>query len=136
MENYGETNFIPMESEQEARRIPSNDSTRVFDEHLSLPKLQLTVLDKSKDSFPNRSFSDGKYVLQIGAFSNKDNAMNQQNYLSKQGYQVEIAEKTVKGQRFYAVYLGNFETEQEAQTFGEEFKRKYGLSFRVVSKSP
>ncbi len=80
------------------------------------------------------SASEGKYTLQLGSFSQTNNALNLRNYFSKLGFQVEIREIVTDGKTNYAVWLGAFRTKQAAQTFGDKLKKDHGKPYRIVSK--
>ena len=90
---------------------------------------------KSKDQdFKSVNAEYRNYAIQVGAYLDKENAIKQMNVVSKWGYPVQISTKYVNRNLFYLVWIGNFETEQQALSFGEIFKKKYGLPFRVVKK--
>ena len=78
--------------------------------------------------------SSGNYTLQIGAFEQANNALNLRNYVANLGYPVEIVERGNGEHRIYQVLLGSFETEEQAQQFGENFKKSHGKLYRVVTK--
>ncbi|MGC9324583.1 MAG: septal ring lytic transglycosylase RlpA family protein [Desulfomonilia bacterium] len=61
-----------------------------------------------------RSLTYG-YVLQFGAYTDRDNALNMANQLSSRGYTPSVEEVVVKGRTFYRVRLGEFPSLQEAQ---------------------
>lgn len=76
----------------------------------------------------------GKYSLQIGAFSQVNNALNLKNYCSKLGFPTEIREKQEGRTTMYLVWLGSFETKNEAERLGELFKKQHGKPYRVVER--
>jgi len=86
----------------------------------------------SESEKPSRSYST--YAIQVGAFSQQDNAIKQMNTLAGWDYETEIIKKFVNNSLLYLVWIGNFETEEQALNFGEVFKKKYGMAFRVVQK--
>lgn len=77
---------------------------------------------------------NGKYSLQIGAFSQVNNALNLKNYCLKLGFPAEIREKKEGRATVYLVWLGAFESKDEAERFGEMFKKEHGKPYRVVTK--
>lgn len=77
----------------------------------------------------------GTFTLQVGAFSQINNALNLRNYLSKLGLPVEVREKHERKDTLYLVWLGSFETKREAQDFGETFKEEHGKPYRIVTRN-
>lgn len=76
----------------------------------------------------------GRYTLQIGAFGNRDNAMKLKESFSRQGYDVSITTKYLSDQLLYLVWLGEFETEDQARRFAADLKNRHDISFQVVRK--
>jgi len=75
-----------------------------------------------------------KFTIQIGAFRDQNNALREKEVYSQKGYLVAINSKDVNGDLLYMVSVGEFETEVQAATFGEVFKKLHGVSFHVVKK--
>ena len=80
--------------------------------------------------------SGGKFTLQIGAFSQINNALNQREYFSKLGLPVEIHEKTKDGGTLYLLWIGSFDTKAAAKAFGKTFKKDYGKIYRIAKRTP
>jgi len=78
--------------------------------------------------------NEGKYAIQIGAFRDKNNALSQKEIYSQKGYMVTLDSKYVNGNLLYLVWVGEFDTEDQAARFGEVFKNLHGVSFHVVRK--
>ncbi len=75
----------------------------------------------------------GKYVIQFGAFSSKNNAERRADYLIKNGYKnVTINAVVVKGRRQYRVWLGSFNDIDTAKRNGEIIKRKLKINYVPV----
>lgn len=72
------------------------------------------------------------YTLQIGAYTNPENARSQQSYFSLLGHQVEIRRERVRQTLFYKVYLGSFATRAEAEQFAVAFQRRYNTPYHIV----
>ncbi len=81
--------------------------------------------------FPERQ---GRFTIQIGAYGNENNAREQKEFYSRKGYDVSISSKYSNNRLLYLVWIGDFATREQAVTFGEEFKRKNGISYQVVQK--
>lgn len=87
------------------------------------------------DSKVTERKSKGKYTLQIGAFSQINNALNQREYFSKFGLPVEIREKTDNGRTLYLLWIGSFGSKNSAEAFGKTFKKEYGKVYRIVERN-
>lgn len=77
---------------------------------------------------------NGKYTIQIGAFQDQNNALRQKELYARKGYLTSVESKTVSNNLLYLVWVGEFETEEQAARFGEVFKNLHGGSFHVVRK--
>lgn len=80
--------------------------------------------------------SKGKYTLQVGAFQHINNALKQREFFEKYGIPVEIREKNINGKTLYLVWVGSFETEIEARSYGNSLKKNYGKLYRIVELNP
>ena len=72
------------------------------------------------------------YIIQVGAFSNIDNAKRMKLQISQIGYDVEIAKVETKGLKLYAVRVVRYETKFEAEKVGKLLKKKLGNEYRVL----
>lgn len=82
----------------------------------------------------NTKTNKGTYTIQIGAFRDSNNAQIQKDIYSQKGYLVTLDSKLVNGELLYLVWVGEFETEEQAARFGEVFKNLHAISFHVVKK--
>jgi hypothetical protein len=74
-----------------------------------------------------------KFRLQVGAFSQLKNAEDLKETLSKQGYaDIELSEKTVNDKKLILVWMGAFDSREEAKKAGEGLKTKLQISYTVV----
>ncbi len=79
--------------------------------------------------------SKGRLTLQIGAFSQINNALNLRSDFSKLGLSTKIREKKRNGVTIYTVTVGSFDTRESAEKFGIKFQKQYGKPYRIVSKN-
>jgi tetratricopeptide (TPR) repeat protein len=61
---------------------------------------------------------EGRWSVQVGAYSNLGNATNQVMKLTREGYDAWHTTKQVEGRFFVVVLVGRFETRAEANAFG------------------
>lgn len=99
-----------------------------------LKEIKSKTNGRTFDIRPQINKSKGKFTLQMGAFTQINNALNLRNYFSKLGLPVEIREKTRERKKVYLVWLGSFETKDTAYNFGETLKREHGKPYRIIEK--
>ena len=80
------------------------------------------------------SEDDAKYSIQVGAFKNSKNAERLQRAIQKDDFFVEIRTKEKGSDTYYLVWVGKFSSESEGLEFGQDFRKRYGLPFRVVKR--
>jgi len=83
---------------------------------------------------PPRESAETVYSIQIGAFSNQNNALLRKAFFEREGYPVLLKSKRRNGDLFFLVWLGSFPNWEEAKAFGEKVKAKYGTSYTLVSE--
>ncbi len=76
--------------------------------------------------------TDYKFTIQAGAFSKIENAESLQLKFEKSGIFSEIKDKLVAGTTFHVVYVGKFDTENDAESFLKTINDKFELSGRVI----
>ena len=74
----------------------------------------------------------GSYVVQVGAFSAKENAERLKLQVSQLGYKVSINNVESNGKVLYAVRVNRFKTKNRAEKIGKDIKSKIGVNFRVL----
>ena len=74
----------------------------------------------------------GPYVVQIGAFSSKDNAKRLKLQVSQLGHDVTINKVDSNGKVFFAVRVNSYNSKRKAEEVGKDIKSKLGVSFRVL----
>jgi tetratricopeptide (TPR) repeat protein len=73
------------------------------------------------------------YSVQVGAFSNQTNAVLRKSFFERAGYPVELRTKRKDDKILYLIWIGAYNTMEEAQKAGEQLKIKYGLSCHLVT---
>ena len=81
---------------------------------------------------PQQKLINKAYIIQVGAFSNIENANRMKLQISQIGYDVEIAKVETKGRILYAVRVVRYETKFEAEKVGKLLKKKLGNEYRVL----
>ena len=76
--------------------------------------------------------SSGPYVVQIGAFSNMENANRLKLQVRQLGHDVSINKVDSNGKTFFAVRINRYKTKIKAEQIGKSIKSKLGVSYRVL----
>jgi len=74
------------------------------------------------------------FSIQVGAFTRQQNAILRKSFFEKKGYRVELRTKIKKGTKFFLVWIGEFNTRDQAYIFGEKLKKKFGLKYTIVTR--
>jgi len=72
------------------------------------------------------------YTIQGGAFLLPENARKLKNTFENAGYFSEVKQKKVGGSTFSIVYIGRFETEEDAKTFLTDLNKRQKIEGRIV----
>lgn len=74
------------------------------------------------------------FTIQVGAFSTLQNAEELKAKFEKEGYSSNIFSMVSNGRKLHKVWVGEFQTQDEARLFATEIKKKFGLNSYVVSR--
>ena len=83
-------------------------------------------------SFKKKAGNLGPYVVQIGAFSSKENAKRLKLQVSQLGHDVSINRVDSNGKTFYAVRVNRYKSKIRAEEIGKDIKSKLGVNYRVL----
>jgi hypothetical protein len=83
---------------------------------------------------PAENTPRGQYALQVGAYSQQENAEKQRLFFEDLGYSVEVINKVRDARSLFVVLVGNYKTTVEARTDGNEIKSKYNINSMVVTR--
>ncbi len=83
-------------------------------------------------SFRKKTENLGPYVVQIGAFSSKENAKRLKLQVRQLGHDVSINKVDANGKTFYAVRVNRYKSKRKAEEIGKDIKSKLGVSYRVL----
>lgn len=86
---------------------------------------------KSKGTVPKFATN---FTIQVGAFSTLQNAGELKEKFEKEGYQSNIFTIVSHGKKLHKVWVGEFQTYEEAKRFNAEIKSKFNLTSIVVSR--
>jgi len=80
------------------------------------------------------SASQYPYALQVGAFSTYENAMRQREMLRDMDEPVEITTRMQGGQTLYLVWVGAFQSRDQATEYGQKIRQEYNVETMIVSR--
>jgi hypothetical protein len=86
---------------------------------------------KAKGSVPKYATN---FTVQVGAFSTLQNAGELKAKFEKEGFQSNIFTIVSNGKKLYKVWVGEYQTYEEARRFTAEIKSKFNLTSIVVSR--
>jgi len=86
---------------------------------------------KTKGAIPKFSTN---FTVQVGAFSTLQNAGELKTKFEKEGYPSNIFTIVSNGKKLHKVWVGEFQTYDEAKQFTLEIKNKFNLTSIVVSR--
>lgn len=84
--------------------------------------------EEQKQTLPK---NDLKFFVQVGVFSNK---LNAEKFASQfKDYKIRIVDKSIQGKTMFAVWLGEFENEEECRKAINFINNKYKVNGFIVS---
>jgi len=98
---------------------------------ISVPPKTLSKAQTMKTSPTERQ---GKYALQVGAFTTAANADKQKSFFENLGYTVEMTNKVRDGKSYYVVWVGSFNTPDGARGIARQIRSKYKIDSIVVER--
>jgi len=78
--------------------------------------------------------STTRHAVQIGAFSHQTNALLRKSFFERKGYRVDLRTKMKGGEILYLIWVGSLKTREEAREFGERLRKRYGVTYTLVSE--
>lgn len=75
-----------------------------------------------------------QYYIQVGAFSNNDNARQMCDMLATQNIETKIVKRKIKDQNLFCVWIEGKNDFYETLKLANKIKEKYDLPFRIIKK--
>lgn len=83
---------------------------------------------------PVQETEENTFTVQVGAFSNRVNALNLQAELVKLGYQAEVVKKEDSHRVLYLVWVGSYQSREEALREAKTLERQRELPYHIIRK--
>lgn len=101
------------------------------------PTIETNIETKDKKlsqvfSFRKKNENLGPYVVQVGAFSSKENARRLKLQISQLGHDVSINKVDSNGKIFFAVRVNRYKSKVQAEEIGRDIKSKLGVNYKVL----
>lgn len=90
------------------------------------------VSDRRSGEESTEVFDGVIYAVQVGVFSQKDNAKRMSKRVEGYGYKSRITRRSISGNTYYVVLAGRFSTQKEAQAAKEKLELGEHDVFKVV----
>ncbi len=74
------------------------------------------------------------FVVQVGAYGARNNALRQVQQLDQSGFSAEVWPITVRGKNLYAVQVIRYGTRSEAEAVGRRLKKELNLNYLVINR--
>lgn len=74
------------------------------------------------------------YSVQVGVYSVRDNAREMKKRMEKYGQPLDIQEKTITNKKYYVVYVGKFNSSDDAIAFKARLETQENEAFQVVAR--
>ncbi len=79
--------------------------------------------------------ASGVYALQVGAFSEKQNAEKLIKTLREKGFtDITAGEKTVNDKKLFTVIIGSYANRDQAAAAGQTLKKNHGMNYSIVTR--
>lgn len=72
------------------------------------------------------------YAIQVGAFSSLENAESGKEIFEEHDYPVQIRKRERNNVELYLVWIGQYDTREEAERIGNEIKQKLALPYFIL----
>lgn len=102
-----------------------------IDTNISSLKKQNKPLAQVFD-FNKKKLDLGPYVVQIGAFGNRENARRLKLQVTQLGHDVTINNVESNGKILYAVRVNRFKSKKQSEKIGKDIKSKLGVEYRIL----
>ena len=83
-------------------------------------------------NFNKKKLDLGPYVVQIGAFGNRENARRLKLQVTQLGHDVTINNVESNGKILYAVRVNRFKSKKQSEKIGKDIKSKLGVEYRIL----
>lgn len=113
---------------------PRFDREDVLSEEHTGQTVQPTIPEPQRQELPEQPSTRNPFALQVGAFSTYENATRQRDMLRGIDQPVEITTRMQGGQTLYLVWVGAFETRDQATQYGGVLRRQFNIETMIVSR--
>ncbi len=95
---------------------------------------RLTEWVKPEEEKEETQTEEGKFCVQVGAFSKRANAQNLQTKLRSWGYKVEVVKRSGRHRSFYLVWVGRYQSREEANQEAKILEKQRSLPYHIIKR--
>jgi len=108
--------------------------TERFESAPGSDEIEASILDKSAESSRAEppSILDVDYYIQVGVFSNKDNAKKCMKKFRNMGYRSKIEDFHQNGKTFYKALIGPYDSEKTARLEKQNLEKSQGEEYLII----
>lgn len=104
------------------------------------PQSRWTYLARQREAICQQKLTEalnalGKFYIQAGAFTDRDNALQLVQFLKERSYQAVLIPPD-KNENLFRVKVGNFKDEQEAKKIAQKLRQSNGLPAKIMFQEP
>jgi cell division protein FtsN len=107
-----------------------NDYSTTYQAIQAQRKLTEWGWTSGKEETPKKQ--EGRYTVQVGAFSKRANASNLEAKLRSWGYQVEVVKRAGRHRTLYFVWVGSYGTREDALREARILENDRGLPYQII----
>ncbi|MCA9741118.1 SPOR domain-containing protein [candidate division KSB1 bacterium] len=125
--------LLASEPSQDVRELVQDDLDELQEEQQKSARMAAQVVPVKAAPPKEQTAPPKNFTIQVGAFSNIENANSLKSALTKKGFAVEVVRVQVNRRYLYKVYVGRFARQAEAEQFAVAMESKFGLSYRIIN---
>jgi tetratricopeptide (TPR) repeat protein len=121
--------MLEKERYERAKELPLQNANKISERRNDPPMVKN---EPARGTANLSEHGDTSYTLQIGAFGSRERAQELRNRFSKKFKGVTCMPAVVSDRTFYRVWIGDFATREQAESFGKNRLSGQGQEYRIV----
>jgi len=105
----------------------------ILEQEKVIDRIRVELSEKIKKEKRERRKPD-KYTIQVGLFSDKDQADREYRRFESRGYTSRILDVTQDGKTFWRVEVGIFDSQKNAESFKNKLEKTFRKTYKVISR--
>ncbi len=108
-----------------------------YEKYYTNTGIALPITDQEgKEPKPDNKFFNVRsaFVIQFGAFSLKENALQRQRLLSAQNIRSKIVKRMINRREFYCVWVNGLSSIEETRKIADQIKSELKIDYRIIKQ--